>query len=660
MVNQPNTWKTISLKWWGIEFKKQQKHFQNLHRLLKLEAEAEKAQLLARLQQNSAEKAEKSGLSLVRLIITDESSTIGGLMILTMRKKGNQPFPWHNLGPGQPILLTAETDETKGKKGEPPAWRGTISRTNRQQIKVAIPRWAETGDSGGTFRLDLAHDEIAQRRQREALDRATEAQNGRLANLRDLMLEVGNVRYDTKSAPKTFLNAALNESQQEAVTHALQTEDFSIIHGPPGTGKTTAVIELIRQAVHRQEKVLATAPSNAAVDNLLERLAHHGVNVVRLGNPIRVPELLWPHTLNGKVANHPNIKLAAKYTQQARELFHKVDRYTRAKPAPGEKRAYRQEAKALLAEARTLEDQAVEQIIDQADVVCSTLTGLSYRRLKERTFTWGIIDEAAQAEEPSTWIPMRWVERVVLAGDHCQLPPTVISTRAQREGLGISLMERLIDLYDDQQISRRLTTQYRMHETIMGFSSTAFYEGSLVAADSVSHHLLTDLPNITADPLTTASLHYIDTAGASYDESAEEDTASRLNPQEADLLVKKLQTLLDLGVPAEMIGIITPYGGQARHLRELIPAEEIEISTVDGFQGREKEVILISLVRSNPDGEIGFLTDTRRINVALTRARRHLLVIGDSATITAHPFYQDLITYFEQTGAYKSVWEELY
>ena len=200
-----------------------------------------------------------------------------------------------------------------------------------------------------------------------------------------------------------------------------------------------------------------------------------------------------------------------------------------------------------------------------------------------------------------------------------------------------------------------------MNEAIMSFASTQFYDGSLVADEQVRQHTLSDLPDVTADPLTTAALHYIDTAGASYDETLEEESGSRLNTQEAELIEKKLNALLALGVlPHQAIGIITPYSAQTRHLRQLIPQEEIEISTVDGFQGREKEAILISLVRANPNGEIGFLSDTRRINVALTRARRHLLVVGDSATITSHPFYQELVNYFEEQGAYKSVWEELY
>ena len=412
---------------------KHQTHFQTLRHLLKLEAEAEKQQLLARLKRDTAEKAEKTGISLLNLIIDDELPAVGGLIILVLRKRGTAELPWHNLGHGRPVLLSAETDE----KGEPPSWRGTISRTNRKQIKVAVPRWAETGERTGSFRLDLSYDEISQRRQREALERAELATNNRLSNLRDVLLGQTEPRFSSSPAPLNLLNPTLNRSQQDAVQNALAAEDVAIIHGPPGTGKTTAVVELIRQAVARKENVLACSPSHTAVDNILVRLVAQGVNVVRIGNPIRVDESLWPYTLDSRAADHPNFKLAAKYNKQARELFHKVDRYTRSKPAPGEKRGYRQEAKALLAEAKALEQRAVDQILDQADVVCGTLTGLSYRTLRRSPIrTWGVIDEAGQADEPSAWIPLRRCQRVVLAGDHCQLAPHRHFTQSTKRRAG--------------------------------------------------------------------------------------------------------------------------------------------------------------------------------------------------------------------------------
>jgi predicted DNA helicase len=244
----------------------------------------------------------------------------------------------------------------------------------------------------------------------------------------------------------------------------------------------------------------------------------------------------------------------------------------------------------------------------------------------------------------------------VLAGDHWQLPPTILSREAAEEGFGISLMERLVGRYGPL-ITRRLKVQYRMHEAIMNFSSQEFYDAELEAHDSVRAHLLCDLPGVVPNPLTQTPIEFIDTAGAGYDEQLEPSGKSRFNPQEADLVCQKVRALLESGVAAEAIAVIAPYAAQVRLLREKLPVAGLEIDSVDGFQGREKEAVVLSLVRSNVEGEVGFLADVRRMNVALTRARRKLLVIGDSATLSAHPFYQSMIAYFESSGAYHSVWD---
>jgi ATP-dependent RNA/DNA helicase IGHMBP2 len=267
------------------------------------------------------------------------------------------------------------------------------------------------------------------------------------------------------------------------------------------------------------------------------------------------------------------------------------------------------------------------------------------------------MDEASQCTEATAWAPLQIVDRLVLAGDHFQLPPTIISAQAAAEGFNVSLLERLIDQLG-KGVARRLSVQYRMHHQIMKFSSQEFYEDSLSADAVVYDHLLQDLPGLAANDLTRTPIDFIDTAGASYDESAELEGDSRYNLQEADLVLKKVQALLASGLAPAEIAIISPYSAQVRLLREHIQQPEMEIDSVDGFQGREKEAVIVSLVRSNREGEIGFLEDVRRMNVALTRARRKLIVIGDSATITTHPFYQRMVTYFESVGAYHSVWEE--
>ena len=304
-----------------------------------------------------------------------------------------------------------------------------------------------------------------------------------------------------------------------------------------------------------------------------------------------------------------------------------------------------------------MEEQLVERLLDAAPILCATTTGLDENVLGRRIFDWCVMDEASQSTEPGAWVPLQFARRLALAGDPCQLPPTVVSAQAAAEGFSVSLMERLMALWGSAS-GRRLGIQYRMNEAIMAFSSQEFYDGSLAAAPAVRQHLLRDLPNVTPSDLTETPVQFVDTAGASYDESVEADGDSRLNTLEAEVVCRKVLALLAAGVPASGIAVITPYAAQARWLREQLKVPEVEVDTVDGFQGREKEAVVVSLVRSNREGEIGFLSDVRRMNVALTRARRKLIVVGDSATVTAHPFYERLVNYFDAIGAYRSVWEE--
>ncbi len=478
----------------------------------------------------------------------------------------------------------------------------------------------------------------------------------RLDTLRDVLLGEREPRFD-EPTDEPPLDDQLNVAQRDVVAWALAARDLALVHGPPGTGKTTTVVELIRRAVRRGERVLACGPSNRAVDNLFGRLLTQGERVVRLGHPIRVLPELREHTLDMLVERHADVRVARKLVKDALALFRRAGRTTRAAPEPGARREMRTEAKSLLADARRLEAQAVEQVLDNATVLCATTTGLDDNLLGTRQFDLAVIDEACQSTEPGCWIPLVRAGRVVLAGDHRQLPPTVLSTNAAREGFGVSLFERLADLHGPQAL-RRLDVQYRMHGAIMEFSSREFYDAVLKADTSVAEHVLAGLPGVADGRLTQTALEFIDTAGAGYDEELEPDGESRLNRREAQLVATRVGALLDSGVRAADIGVITPYAAQARLLAEMIPAAESEIDTVDGFQGREKEAIVISLVRSNERGEIGFLSDVRRMNVAMTRARRKLLVIGDSATLSSDPFYARMLTYFESAGAYRSVWEE--
>lgn len=627
-------------------------HFQRLARLLELESQAEAQQAAELARRFSGADAERTGNSIVDLAVADEDTGLGGRYLVQLVKRRRCPLPWTRLDVGSPVLLSPEAARKVAA-----GWRGVVYQRDELSIRVALPAVPDEMGDCEAWRLDLSSDEVAAERQKFALQRARSAAGERLAELRDVLLGEREPRFARAPEDAPPLDPTLNDTQQAAVRFALAAQHVALIHGPPGTGKTTAVVELIRQAIRCSERVLACAPSNLGVDNLFERLLAAGERVVRLGHPARVLPQLRDHTLDLLVAEHPDVRLARKLVKEAMGLFRRAERFTRAKPEPGARRETRQEARSLLDDARRLERQAVEHILDTADVLCATLTGLDSELLGTRRFDLAVIDEACQSVEPGCWIPLLRCERVVLAGDHCQLPPTVVSQAAAAEGLGVSLFERLMEQYG-RSIARRLTVQYRMHERIMDFSSLEFYEAELTAHDSVRGHLLTDLPGVAATPLTQTPFEWLDTAGAGFDEETEPDGESRLNPQESALVVRHVQRLLDSGLGPPHIAVITPYAAQVRLLRSQLPVPGLEIDSVDGFQGREKEAVVISLVRSNPQGEIGFLADIRRMNVALTRARRKLLIIGDTATLAHHPFYARLIEYVESVGGYRTVWED--
>ncbi|MFO0805392.1 MAG: AAA domain-containing protein [Gemmataceae bacterium] len=636
-------------------------HFGRLSRLLDLEAAAEEREAKERAKAGSDRG---DGTTLTGLSLRDQDYGLGGRVLLTLtRVDRSAPLPPNRLGPGSPVLLT----QCKVQRGF--TSRGVVFDRTPNTLGIAIEPPDADMPEEAVWRVDLSPDEASRLRQQDALRRASEAEGDRLAELRDVLL--GEFRAGGVSPPchRPIADSAdtegsrpplsgLNESQLDAIAFALAAKDVAIIHGPPGTGKTTTVAELIRQAVARGEKVLACAASNHAVDNLLDKLLGLGELPVRVGHPARVEPELRERALDILAEKHPDARQARKVIREASALFRSADKWTRAKPLPGEKADLRREARALLGEARKLEALAVERVLDEARIVCGTLTGLDSEVLGRRRFDLAVIDEACQATEPACWLPLLRADRVILAGDHCQLPPTVVSPEAAEGGLAISLMERLVAMHGSR-IARMLTVQYRMHEAIMGFSSAEFYSNELIADESVAGHRLCDLPGVRSESLTESPVQFIDTAGASYDEELEEDTASRFNPQEASLAVRKARALLDAGVRPSQIAIIAPYRAQVRLLRDrLADVPGLEVDSVDGFQGREKEAVIITMVRSNPEGEIGFLADVRRTNVALTRARRKLLVIGDSATLANHEFYQRMLEHFELIGATSSVWEE--
>jgi superfamily I DNA and/or RNA helicase len=620
-------------------------HFQQLLRWLALEAEAEKEQ--------RRETAVATDETFTRLVLRAEDIGLGGRVLVQLAPRNEQAnLPWTRLSVGSPILLREEGIEPA------PSWRGVISRLTRRTVEVALSQSPEPEGSSPTFRLDLASDEITRQRMQRAIARVESAGGNRTAVLRQVLLGQREAEFTTHNnfPHLEAYTAHLNSSQQTAVRHALAAEDVAIIHGPPGTGKTTTVIALILTAVAQNYRILACAPSNLAVDNMAEKLIAAGTKVVRLGHPVRVLPQVQTVTLDALVEEHDDYRQAKKIRKEAFALQNQANKFRRARPEKGAKQALRQESYDMLDEARQLEARAVERILDGASVILSTLTAVDSTILGQRHFDLCVIDEAGQSTEPAAWIPVPRSQRLVLAGDHQQLPPTIISQQAERQGFGLSLLEQLMRR-DGTQVARRLDVQYRMHQQIMDFSSAEFYEGTLLAAAAVAQHRLCDLPGVRESELTETAVTFIDTAGANYDEQQDADSTSIGNAPEAALVTQKVQQLLDAGLPAADIGVITPYSAQVRLLRDLLP-EDVEAASVDGFQGREKEAIIISLVRSNLAGNVGFLAETRRMNVALTRARRKLIVIGDSATISGHPFYERLLAYFDTIGAYHSIWEE--
>ncbi len=615
-----------------------------LLRWLDLETVAERARMVARRRLGRGEVAERSGETIVDLVLTDHRTGLGGRYLLTFgKRRRDQPLPWNRLKVGSPVVVSDDGDLSSDGVS------GVVSRRTMHAIEVALEQWPD----GDRTRIDLSPDETTRRRQRAAIGQIRHAR-GAMGKLRDKLLGLDPPRFG--EPPAITLSDDLNPPQQEAVRFAMSARDFAIIHGPPGTGKTTTLVEVIRQAVLRGERVLACASSNTAVDNLLERLVVSIPRVVRVGHPARVFEALRGHTLDELAGEHESATIVRDLMRQAESLMRQAAKSTRSRDAHRRAGEMRGEARMLQNQARSLERQSIQYVLDSADVICTTTT-IDDDLLGSRQFDLVVIDEACQCTEASIWQAVLRAERVVLAGDHCQLPPTVLSSEAATDGMGVSLMQRLVEECGTE-VYRRLTVQYRMHETIMRFSSDHFYDGSLIADVSVRSHRLCDLRGVQPNRWTESSATFIDTAGAGYDEELEPDGLSKLNPQEAGLVTRLVKQFLELGLSAEQIAIIAPYAAQVRLLRSRLNLAGLEIDTVDGFQGREKELVILSLVRSNEQREIGFLADTRRTNVALTRARRGLIVIGDSATLGSHPFYASMLEYFESIGSYESVWSE--
>ena len=570
----------------------------------------------------------------------------------------------HNFECGRPLLFFRYVDggDKEGGRLKYYGFTGTVSYVEGDRMVVAVPDSAPLPDLQSASEqtgCQLGFDEPSYQMMFDALDRTMKAKGNRLAYLRDLFCSRQKAeRFSFSPIRLPWLNPA----QERAVNEVLWAKDVAVVHGPPGTGKTTTLVEAINETLMRESQVLVCAQSNMAVDWISEKLIDRGINVLRIGNPTRVNDKMLGFTYERKFEAHPDYPQLWSIRKAIRELRNNRKRGSES---------YHQKMDRLKSRATELEIRIHTSLFGEARVVASTLVGAGSRVMEGQKFTTLFIDEAAQALEAACWIAIRRASRVILAGDHCQLPPTVKSIAALRGGLGKTLMERIVE--NKREVVTLLKVQYRMNEEIMRFSSDWFYGGQVEAAPQIKYRGILDYDNPmvwidTSDEAVTSAY------GLAADESKtpfplsgkdQEDafheqfvgsSFGRINKGEAELTLKTLkdyftkigrQRVLDERID---VGIISPYRAQVQYLRSLIKKREffkpyrslVSVNTVDGFQGQERDVILISLVRSNEEGQIGFLRDLRRMNVAITRARMKLIILGNARTMTRHAFYKKL------------------
>jgi ATP-dependent RNA/DNA helicase IGHMBP2 len=595
------------------------------------------------------------GLALRDLAIEETDGAAGGRLLLWLAPREARLADELRFSPGDPVRLWWDRPDEEG------AALGVVARRRGHHLGVIVDGdLPERFDDEG-FRLDLDAPRTTFDRGARALNAFAEARAGSDRHrLREVLYGVRKPDFDHQEIFTPF-DGDLNLPQRAAVGRALAACDVALIHGPPGTGKTRTLVEVIRQAAARGQRILATAASNTAVDNLAERLVAAGLAVVRLGHPARVAPALEAHTLDALLHASEHSTLARRWLDQANALRRRLaNRAARGQLQREERRALAQTASGLLRDARKLLQSAQEAILDGAQVICATAAGADVTLLGARSFDLVVLDEATQAVDPVALVALARARRAVLAGDPHQLPPTVVDPEAARAGLAVTAFERLFARTDADPV-RMLVVQHRMHRALMAFPSDSMYGGQLEADPTVAGHELHHLDGVAFDPLRPGPLAFIDTAGRGWEDRRTGDDPSTSNPDQADRVAAEVLRLLGRGLAPSDLAVITPYDAQARLLREhLRDAVEsgLEVGTVDGFQGREKEAVVVDLVRSNDAGDIGFLADTRRMNVALTRARRFLLVVGDSATIGKHPYYKDFLDHVEAAGAWISAWAD--
>lgn len=631
------------------EIKTMHQELEKVLELLRLEWKEDQEQFKQMIEELPLHERIQKGYTWHPIIISKKGFTIGDRAYLIVERSKKEDTK-HQFRAGISVRLFSEIPAARKFEKT-----GVVHYVDKNKMKIILnsrdlPEWLSLGQVG----VDMLFDERTYVEMEKAMLKVMEVKNGRLAELRSILIGKQLPSYNEVDNPVQL--ASLNPSQNNAINDILSSRDVAVVHGPPGTGKTTTLVEAVDILSKREPSILVTAPSNTAVDLLTERLAKKGLTVVRIGNISRVDEDIVRHSLEVQVADHPESKNIKKIKQEAEENRRKANRYKRkfGRAEYLEKKRLLQEASELNAWANKLEDRLIDQIIDNAQVVLCTLVGANSKVLGGRKFRTVFIDEAAQALEPASWIPILKSSRVVLVGDPFQLPPTVKSMEAQRGGFNITLIEKAIARWDHVCL---LNVQYRMNSQIMEFSNQQFYNGELKAASEVEHHKL----NIQDD----APVVFIDTAGCGFDEKIQPNYRSKYNPDEFHILCEHLYQLVDSFPKGELpsIALISPYKEQVTYMKAAMAEDAklmelpITINTIDGFQGQEKDVIYISLVRSNAKSEIGFLKDYRRMNVAMTRARKKLVIVGDSATIGASEFYGAFLHYCESIGSYRTAWE---
>ena len=662
-------------------------YIEKFRRLVELERTEEMERHELEIKRLSPRERENKGRAILNLRGRGQGKAFGNKSIVKfMKQSKGEKLPDNEISIGDLVMLSKKWPLDDNNP------TGTVAEMTNYSITVVFDEDPPSFIFDKGLRMDLYVNDITFQRMLDALDSLKSA-DGRLGEIRSKLLGESDLEWrDENKIECEWVNKDLNESQKEAVKKSLMAEDFYLIQGPPGTGKTMTAIEIINQALKRGNSVLATADSNTAVDNLVERLAKSGLEVLRAGHPVRVTPVLREHTLDYKVLEHEDYIKAQKIREEAFELKDEQDQYIH--PGPSMRRGMsdeqilenannnrgsrgispkqmnemakwlelQDEINSLFDEVDRLENKAINDLLDKADVVCATNSTSGSELLENRDFDLVVIDEATQSTETGALIPLVKSNKTVLIGDHKQLPPTVLNQKAEEAGFSKSLFERMYEIHG-QEFWSLLQIEYRMHDKIMDFSNNKFYDGKLKSAPSVAEHTLADMgveingsDCFTDKALTPEqAVVFIDTSNMEAEERSLASSNSYDNPVETEIVLDLVDEAQRLGLKASDIAVITPYKDQVDLLNHRCKNDEIEINTVDGFQGREKELVVLSLVRSNKRNNIGFLRDMRRINVSLTRAKRKLIVVGDKDTISEHELYNDLVNYIKDKGIYYSL-----